>query len=315
MVTVIGPGGSGKTRLALEAARRLGGTLRGWGRVAGVGPARRLRPWWPPRRARALGVAEHRSLSVLDAVAATVGPRHLLLVVDNCEHVIDAAAQLCEQLLTAGEDLRVLATSREALGVSGEVRFALGPLPVPTSQDDGSRDRGQRCGHPFSRPSRPGRRRIRAHPRFAGRGGDDRRAPRRPTPGHRAGRRPARRHQPRRPGRRSGRPLRRAGGSNPGRDREAGVVGGQCRMELPAAQRRRATGVPPLVGVPRPLHRGRGPGGRGPRRRDRGVETGSTFHAGGAPTRPGRSVPIRHARDPASVRPGAPRPRPAATGR
>ena len=138
MVTVIGPGGSGKTRLALEAARRLEGRFE-----AGVAWVE-LGPLDDPAlvasaAARALGVAEHRTLSVLDAVTQTVGRRHLLLVVDNCEHVIDAAAQLCQQLLTAGEDLRVLATSREALGVSGEVRFALGPLPVPTSGSDGSR--------------------------------------------------------------------------------------------------------------------------------------------------------------------------------
>lgn len=138
MVTVIGPGGSGKTRLALEVARRLVGRF-----DAGAAWVE-LAPLEEPglvasAAARALGVAEHRSLSMLEAVVATVGRRHVLLVVDNCEHLIDAAAQLCEQLLTAGDDLRVLATSREALGVDGEVRFALGPLPVPTSREEGSR--------------------------------------------------------------------------------------------------------------------------------------------------------------------------------
>ena len=74
--------------------------------------------------AKALGGRGHRSFSVLDAVAATVGRRHVLLVMDNCEHVVDAAGQRWDELLTAGDNLRVLATSREGLGVGGEVRFA-----------------------------------------------------------------------------------------------------------------------------------------------------------------------------------------------
>ena len=78
-------------------------------------------------------------------------------------------------------------------------------------------------------------------------------------------------------------------------------------MELPVAQRLRATDLPAVVGVSRPLHGGRGRGGGGPRRGAGGVEIGSTFHAGGAQTRPGWSVSIRHAGDPASVWSGAPR--------
>ena len=135
---MIGPGGSGKTRLALEAARRLEGRFEAGAAFLELAPLEDS-ALVAAAAARNLGVAEHRSLSVLDAVAATVGPRHQLLVVDNCEHVTGAAGQLCEELLRAGDDLRVLATSREALGVNGEVRFALGPLPVPTSQGDASR--------------------------------------------------------------------------------------------------------------------------------------------------------------------------------
>ena len=132
MVTVTGPGGSGKTRLAVEAARRLAGRFEAGAALVELAPLEDP-GMVASGAARALGVAEHRSLSPLETVTATVGRRHLLLVVDNCEHVADAAAQLCEELLKAGDDLRVLATSRQALGVSGEVRFALDPLPVPTS--------------------------------------------------------------------------------------------------------------------------------------------------------------------------------------
>ena len=105
LVTVIGPGGSGKTRLALEVARRLAGRFEAGAALVELAPLED-RALVASAAAKALGVAEHRSLSVLDAVAATVGRRHLLLVVDNCEHVIDAAAQLCEELLTAGDDFK-----------------------------------------------------------------------------------------------------------------------------------------------------------------------------------------------------------------
>ena len=61
--------------------------------------------------------------------------QQLLLVLDNCEHVLDAAAGLCAELMAACDDLRVLATSREALRVAGEARYRLGPLAVPDPDD------------------------------------------------------------------------------------------------------------------------------------------------------------------------------------
>ena len=57
--------------------------------------------------------------------------RQLLVVLDNCEHVIGAAAALCGELLRACDDLRILATSREALRIAGEAVYRLTPLPVP----------------------------------------------------------------------------------------------------------------------------------------------------------------------------------------
>jgi predicted ATPase/DNA-binding CsgD family transcriptional regulator len=64
-----------------------------------------------------------------------LGRQQLLLVLDNCEHVIGAAAQLCAGLLAAGDDLRVLATSREPLRVAGEARYRLAPLSLPDPDD------------------------------------------------------------------------------------------------------------------------------------------------------------------------------------
>lgn len=137
LVTVIGAGGSGKTRLALEAARRLAGRFDDGVHVVEL--AQITRPdLVSVVVAAALGVAEHQGLSMVEAVSIVAGRRHVLLVLDNCEHVIDAAAALCETLLGAGDDLRILATSREALGVPGEARFALGPLPVPASGEEGT---------------------------------------------------------------------------------------------------------------------------------------------------------------------------------
>jgi predicted ATPase len=133
LVTVTGPGGSGKTRLAVEVARRLAGRFED-----GVWLVELAQIDDPSLVAAAvasvLGLPEHRSLSMAEAVAAGAGRRHGLLVLDNCEHVVDGSAGLCAALLEAGDDLRVLATSREALGVEGEFRFALNAMPVPGAE-------------------------------------------------------------------------------------------------------------------------------------------------------------------------------------
>src|SRR5256885_9384367 len=73
--------------------------------------------------------------------AEVLARQQLLLVLDNCEHVIGAAAELCAGLLAACDDVRVLATSREPLAVAGEARYRLGPLTLPAPGDtaDGGR--------------------------------------------------------------------------------------------------------------------------------------------------------------------------------
>ena len=68
-------------------------------------------------------------------LARVLAWRQLLLVLDNCEHVADAAAQLCAGLLAACHDVRVLATSREPLRVAGEARYRVGPLTPPNPDD------------------------------------------------------------------------------------------------------------------------------------------------------------------------------------
>ena len=78
-----------------------------------------------------------------EAVARVLARRQLLLVLDNCEHVIGAAAELCAGLLAACDDVRVLATSREPLAIAGEAAYRLAPLTLP-GPDDGGRRRGRR---------------------------------------------------------------------------------------------------------------------------------------------------------------------------
>ena len=141
-MTVTGPGGSGKTRLAGEVARQVAGRFADGAwlvELALVPDAGRV----PAVVAAALGVREQPGVPVAEAVARVLSRQQLLLVLDNCEHVIGAAAELCAGLLLACDDVRVLATSREPLGVAGEARYRLGPLTLP-DPDDVTEMRGPR---------------------------------------------------------------------------------------------------------------------------------------------------------------------------
>ena len=130
LVTVTGPGGVGKTRLAAVVARAVaarfadGVWLVG---LAGVGDPALV----PVAVAAALGVQQGRGGSPVAALGEVLARRQLLVVLDNCEHVLGAAAELCGALLPAADDVRVLATSREPLGLAGEARYRLGPLGLP----------------------------------------------------------------------------------------------------------------------------------------------------------------------------------------
>jgi non-specific serine/threonine protein kinase len=127
LVTLVGPGGVGKTRLALalahhELGRRPDGV---WLVDLTAAP---LTPDVVAETARALGIQSARHTSATDAVRKAVADRHLLLMLDNCEHVVDACAELAAALLTTCSRVRILATSRESLGVAGETVWRLEPL-------------------------------------------------------------------------------------------------------------------------------------------------------------------------------------------
>ena len=130
LVTVAGPGGVGKTRLAGQVARQVAGRFADGAWLAELAPAGGPAQV-PGVVAAVLGVREQPGVPPAEAVARVLARRQLLLVLDNCEHVIGAAAELCAGLLAACDDVRVLATSREPLAVAGEARYRLGPLTLP----------------------------------------------------------------------------------------------------------------------------------------------------------------------------------------
>ena len=130
ITTLIGPGGVGKTRLALHVAAGHGDRVPDGARLADLAPI--ASPLVGDTIARALGVVPSPGWALRDVLREVASGMHCLLLLDNCEHVAGEAAEIVAELLTAGSQLRVLATSREPLGVPGEVTYQVPPLPVPT---------------------------------------------------------------------------------------------------------------------------------------------------------------------------------------
>lgn len=134
VVTLTGPGGIGKTALALEVARRLFPSFEGDGRLVEL--ASLSDPGLLPSAvAGALGFRLGDE-TTFDAVATAIGGNALLLVLDNCEHVIDAVAKLVETLIRLCPRTSVLATSREVLRIDGECVYRVSPLDAPSQDQD-----------------------------------------------------------------------------------------------------------------------------------------------------------------------------------
>jgi predicted ATPase/class 3 adenylate cyclase len=132
LLTILGMGGLGKTRLSLQvAADVLDDYADG---VWFVDLARLSDPQLVPQAvASTLGVKEEPGHSVQQALVAHVRDRQLLLVLDNSEHLVRACAELAKQLLQSGPRVKILATSRESLNIAGETAFPMLPLAVPAS--------------------------------------------------------------------------------------------------------------------------------------------------------------------------------------
>ncbi|MBV9544512.1 MAG: tetratricopeptide repeat protein [Chloroflexi bacterium] len=137
LLTLVGPGGIGKTRLALRLASDLVDAFVDGVWLVQLAPVadKVLVPWTV---AAALGVHEQPGRPIVVSLAERLARGHALLVLDNCEHLVSACAELSEGLLRACPSLRILATSRQSLGAEGETAFPVPPLalPAPTSPAD-----------------------------------------------------------------------------------------------------------------------------------------------------------------------------------
>jgi non-specific serine/threonine protein kinase len=133
LVTLTGPGGCGKTRLALRVAGEVLSEFEDGVWLTEFAPLANV-TLVPQTVASQVGVREQSGRALLDTLAEHLRPRLSLLVLDNCEHLVAACAQLAEALLRQCPGLRILATSREPLGVSGEAVWIVPPLSLPDPQ-------------------------------------------------------------------------------------------------------------------------------------------------------------------------------------
>jgi predicted ATPase/DNA-binding SARP family transcriptional activator len=143
LLTVVGAGGVGKTRLALEAANQVVGHFPDGLALVELAESGAQQVW--PLVAASFGVTAESGQPLPSTVCAGLADRHALLVLDNCEHVIDVCADLVNELLGTCPYVTILATSREPLRASGEVCFSLEPLPVPSPADESDADALTTC--------------------------------------------------------------------------------------------------------------------------------------------------------------------------
>jgi predicted ATPase/DNA-binding winged helix-turn-helix (wHTH) protein len=136
LTTLVGAGGIGKTRLAVELARRLKPMFGGRVGMSELAPLSQAE-FVPTTITQALGLVPADGDISFDRLSSVLGSQLMLLVLDNCEHVIDASARIVETLLRAAPGLRIIATSREPLRVQGEHLYRVSSLDVP---DDGEED-------------------------------------------------------------------------------------------------------------------------------------------------------------------------------
>ena len=130
LLSLTGVGGSGKTRLAQQAGARVVATFDDGVYFVDLAPLTDPE-LLPSAVARALDVPERATETPADTLVAWLRPRRLLLIVDNCEHLVDACAALVSLLLREAPDLQILATTREALNVPGETLWRVPPLALP----------------------------------------------------------------------------------------------------------------------------------------------------------------------------------------
>ena len=137
LVTLTGPGGAGKTRLSLQAAAEL---LDGSGdgvwlvELAALSDSSAV----VPAICEVLGIAAQPGRPVLETLLDALGPQDVLILLDNCEHVVDACAKIADAILRRCPLAHLVATSREPLAIDGETIYRVPPLSLPGPGDDGS---------------------------------------------------------------------------------------------------------------------------------------------------------------------------------
>jgi predicted ATPase len=130
MLTLIGPGGTGKTRLSIQAASEMLDHYPDGLWLVELAPI--LDPLLVPRTtAIAIGLRAEQQRPVIDMLCDALREKKMLLILDNCEHLVDACAHLADRILHAGQNVRILASSREALGIGGEVMYRVPSLGLP----------------------------------------------------------------------------------------------------------------------------------------------------------------------------------------
>ncbi len=144
LLTLTGSGGTGKTRLSLQIAAEVLDTFPNG--VWLIELAALSDPGLLPQSvANALGLHEPTSQPVLETLGAYAADKQMLLLLDNCEHLIEACARLADHLLRACPQVKVLVTSREALGIAGETIFLVPSLQLPLPDAQAAPDRLAHC--------------------------------------------------------------------------------------------------------------------------------------------------------------------------
>jgi predicted ATPase/class 3 adenylate cyclase/DNA-binding CsgD family transcriptional regulator len=149
LVTLTGAGGAGKTRLAIEVAGQMGSQFPDgvcYADLASIAHAEVV----PLTVARALGLPDQPGRSITETLLRSVGDRRMLLVFDNCEHLLEACADLVNDVLAGCSRVTILATSREPLLVSGEVNWQVPSLSLADEAVDLFTDRARRARPDFA---------------------------------------------------------------------------------------------------------------------------------------------------------------------
>ncbi|QLL06540.1 helix-turn-helix transcriptional regulator [Mycobacterium vicinigordonae] len=149
LVTLTGAGGAGKTRLATEVAARLGAEFPDGIWYVDLAPVNDPAVV-PVVLARTLGLPDQPGRPTMDAVTRFVRDRKMLLILDNCEHLLDASGDAVVTLLNAGSAVSILATSREPIGVAGELTWRVPSLSLDDEAIELFADRARRVRHDFA---------------------------------------------------------------------------------------------------------------------------------------------------------------------